>query len=105
MTIARSEFTSNINNSPSQSGGAIDVSAANSVRITQSVFKDNATARYGGAITLNDTATIEYSAFVGNSALGGGGIVLGTGAENTIIRNSSFINNSRQRGRRRRRFA
>ncbi|MCE2473916.1 MAG: hypothetical protein J4G18_18860, partial [Anaerolineae bacterium] len=74
-------------------GGAIWFSGGvDSILIEDSFFIDNHTIGSGGAIFLESSATINNTAFIGNSAQNGGAIHVNNDVELTLT-NSSFINN------------
>ena len=116
--ITNSTFTSN---SATYNGGAIDWNAS-SGRITDSSFDQN-TAEFGGAVFVGASTNDGYvvgsnftnnvaksrggaidwnasnghvndSIFVGNQAVDGGAIYVGSGASNGHVYNSTFISNT-----------
>ena len=80
-------------NAKSTDGGALSITAGNSV-ILNSIFKDNTVTGNGGAISISSgDATIINSQFTNNKATSGGGAINTAGVNLNII-NSVFTNNN-----------
>ena len=76
---------------------ATDRSRAPSLRVTQSVFRENTTTGVGGAILSFGITEIRSSTFISNNAVGAPGGALAAIGE-TRIYSSDFLNNSASSG-------
>ena len=112
LTVSNSIFKNNTANGNSKyDGGAVYVQAASSVSIRDSLFEQNKATQYGGGaleIVNTETATVENTTFIKNTAIGedykdksdyGGGAISFIGSygdlkETLTVTNSLFIDNS-----------
>ena len=87
-------YNSIFENNVADKGGAINGEGGeSSIDVVGSTFHNNIAKSYGGALAFNGTGNVDYSSFVNNMAVLGGGAAYIWG-NNLLITNSEFINNS-----------
>lgn len=95
VTISNSKF---FNNSANNYGGAIEVQGGGSNAKIVNCTLENNSAGYGGAIRIQGSNTlVENSTFINNSAITNGGAISITG-DDTIVSNSIIANNTAANG-------
>ena len=95
MVVRRSRFAANV---AANLGGAIHTylyQGGTGLTIEDSTFRDNMSVRNGGAIFhMNGLLTITGSTFEGNTTVGQGGALWIRDSNPTLIRNSTFTENT-----------
>ncbi|MGN1063572.1 MAG: autotransporter domain-containing protein, partial [Alphaproteobacteria bacterium] len=100
MTITGSTFDGNKSTGASGNGGAIynyngeNLARGGDITITDSIFTNNTSNYFGGAIFNGGAMTITGSTFTDNSAKYAGALSSGTASTRTKIENTTFSNNT-----------